>query len=98
VTRHAETSSLAACFCGVVGLYDAFYVWSLSRRAVCIGPASTSFFPDFLVFQPPCRAFVEARLDRSTTSTPAPLPERVYRRPPAGEVRFRPFFYPPTGC
>lgn len=88
---------LAAIFCAAVGLYDALYVWRLVTHGPLIGPGISAFFPDFLVFQSAARAWLEGQaaliydMDALTAFQNALFADRF-----PGEVRFRPFFYPPT--
>jgi len=88
---------VAAIFCAVVGLYDALYVWRLISHGPLIGPGVAAFFPDFLVFQAAARAWLEGQaaliydMDALTAFQNALFADRF-----PGEVRFRPFFYPPT--
>ncbi|HSI02804.1 MAG TPA: glycosyltransferase family 87 protein [Reyranella sp.] len=87
---------VAAIFCGAVGLYDALYLWNLFTDGPLIGPAVVTPFPDFLVFQAAARAWVEGKasliydIDALTAFQNAIFADRL-----PGEVRFRPFFYPP---
>ncbi|HET6194781.1 MAG TPA: glycosyltransferase family 87 protein, partial [Acetobacteraceae bacterium] len=88
---------VAAVFCAVVGVYDAFYVWRLVSGGPLIGPGISAFFPDFLVFHAAGRAWIEGQGaliyngDALTAFQNALYADRL-----PGEVRFRPFFYPPT--
>lgn len=88
---------VAAVFCAAVGLYDAFYVWRLVTGGPLIGPGISAFFPDFLVFHAAGRAWIENQgaliyvSDALTSFQNALYADRL-----PGEVRFRPFFYPPT--
>jgi alpha-1,2-mannosyltransferase len=96
VTRARPDLVIAAVFCGAVGLYDAIYVWNLISGGPLIGPGVSAFFPDFLVFQAAARAWVEGKasltydIDALTAFQNAIFADRL-----PGEVRFRPFFYPP---
>jgi alpha-1,2-mannosyltransferase len=88
---------IAAVFCAAVGVYDALYVWRLVSGGPLIGPGISAFFPDFLVFQAAARAWAEgqsALIYNSEALTAFQNALFVDRLP--GEVRFRPFFYPPT--
>jgi hypothetical protein len=88
---------VAAVFCAAVGLYDAFYVWRLVTGGPLVGPGIGAFFPDFLVFHAAGRAWLEGQgaliynSDALTAFQNALYADRL-----PGEVRFRPFFYPPT--
>ena len=88
---------VAALFCAAVGLYDASYAWRLFTGGPLIGPAVVTPFPDFLVFHAAARAWVEGKasliydIDALTAFQNALFADRL-----PGEVRFRPFFYPPT--
>lgn len=88
---------VAAAFCGVVGLYDAFYLSLLLSGGPLIGPIQNILFPDFLVFHAAVRAFLEGKLalvydiDAFTQFQNAIYPDRF-----PWTVHFRPFFYPPT--
>lgn len=88
---------VAATFCAAVGLYDAFYVWRLVSGGPLVGPGISAFFPDFLVFHAAGRAWLEGQgaliynSDALTAFQNALYADRL-----PGEVRFRPFFYPPT--
>ena len=88
---------VAAVFCAVVGLYDALYVWHLISGGPLLGPGISAFFPDFLVFHAAGRAWIEGQSaliyvsDALTAFQNALYADRL-----PGEVRFRPFFYPPT--
>jgi alpha-1,2-mannosyltransferase len=97
VTRARPELVVAAAFCAAVGLYDALYVWRLISGGPLIGPGVSAFFPDFLVFQAAARAWLEGQgtliynSDALTAFQNALFADRL-----PGEVRFRPFFYPPT--
>lgn len=88
---------IAAAFCAAVGLYDAFYVWRLVSGGPLVGPGISAFFPDFLVFHAAGRAWLEGQggliynSDALTAFQNALYADRL-----PDEVRFRPFFYPPT--
>ncbi len=88
---------IAAIFCAAIGLYDALYVWRLVTHGPLIGPGVSAFFPDFLVFQAAARAWIEGKagliydIDALTAFQNAIFADRF-----PGEVRFRPFIYPPT--
>lgn len=88
---------VAAVFCAAVGVYDAVYVWRLVTGGRLIGPGVDAFFPDFLVFHAAARAWIEGQgaliynVDALTSFQNALYADRL-----PGEVRFRPFFYPPT--
>jgi hypothetical protein len=87
---------VAAIFCGAIGLHDVLYVWRLLSGGPLIGPGVSAFFPDFLVFQAAARAWAEGQasliydIDALTAFQNALFADRL-----PGEVRFRPFFYPP---
>ncbi len=88
---------IATAFCGVIGLYDTFYVSLLLSGGPLIGPFMDVHFPDFLVFHAAVRAFLEGKLaliydiDAFTQFQNAIYPDRF-----PGTVLFRPFFYLPT--
>lgn len=88
---------VAAVFCAAVGLYGAFHVWRLVSGGPLIGPGIAAFFPDFLVFHAAGRAWIEGQgaliynVDALTAFQNALYADRL-----PGELRFRPFFYPPT--
>lgn len=88
---------IAAAFCGVIGLYDTFYVGMIFAGGPLIGPLSETLFPDFAVFYAGARAFVEGKValvydaDAFTGYQTELLAELR-----ALGVRFRPFLYPPT--
>jgi alpha-1,2-mannosyltransferase len=96
VTRARPDLVVAAVFCGAVGVYDAIYLWNLVAKGPLLGPGVSAFFPDFLVFQAAARAWVEGKaslvydIDALTAFQNAIFADRL-----PGEVRFRPFFYPP---
>jgi len=97
VTRARPDLVLAAAFCAAVGLYDALYVWRLISGGPLVGPGIGAFFPDFLVFHAAGRAWLEGQAaliynsDALIAFQNALFADRL-----PGEVRFRPFFYPPT--
>jgi alpha-1,2-mannosyltransferase len=97
VTPARRDLVVAAVFCAAIGLYDAFYVWRLVTGGPLIGPGISAFFPDFLVFHAAGRAWLEGQgaliyvSDALTSFQNALYADRL-----PGEVRFRPFFYPPT--
>jgi len=88
--------TIAAVFCGVIGLYDTLYVLSLLAGGPLIGPKVDVLFPDFLVFHAALRAWIEGKLaliydiDVFTAFQNAIYADRFHVY--AG---FRPFFYPP---
>lgn len=94
--RSENALIMAAFFCAAVGLYDAVYLWRLITHGPLIGPGVSTFFPDFLVFQAAARAWVEGKagllydIDAFTAFQNAIFADRL-----PGEVRFRPFLYPP---
>src|SRR5476651_2828402 len=85
---------LAAFVCGILGLYDLFYVGSLLAGGPLIGPIQDVLFADFLVFHGAARAWIEGKLailydiDAFTRFQNALYPDRFHR-----EVEFRPFLY-----
>jgi len=97
VTPARRDLVVAAVFCAAVGLYGAFYVSRLVSGGPLIGPGLAAFFPDFLVFHAAGRAWIEGQgaliynSDALTAFQNALYADRL-----PGEVRFRPFFYPPT--
>jgi len=97
VTGARRDLVVAAVFCAAVGLYDAFYVWRLVSGGPLIGPGIDAFFPDFLVFHAAGRAWIEgqAALVYNSDALTA-FQNALYADRLPGEVRFRPFFYPPT--
>jgi len=54
--------TIAAVFCGVIGLYDTLYVLSLLAGGPLLGPKVDVLFPDFLVFHAALRAWIEGKL------------------------------------
>lgn len=89
--------TVAAAFCGGIGLYDVLFVFfSLSGWPSLVGPVLDVVFPDFLVFHAAARAFFEGKLaivydiDAFTRFQVETYPGHL---PP--DTRFRPFLYPP---
>ncbi len=88
--------TIAAAFCGAIGLYDTLYVLSLLAGGPLIGPKVDVLFPDFLVFHGAVRAWAEGKLaliydiDAFTAFQNAIYADRFHVY-----ASFRPFFYPP---
>jgi hypothetical protein len=97
VTEARRDLVVAALFCAAAGLYGAFYVWRLVSGGPLIGPGIAAFFPDFLVFHAAGRAWIEGQgaLIYDSNALTA-FQNALYADRLPGEVRFRPFLYPPT--
>ena len=97
MTQGRKDLVVAAVFCAAVSFYDAFYFWRLMSGGPLVGPGISAFFPDFLVFHAAGRAWLEGQgaliynSDALTAFQNALYADRL-----PGEVRFRPFFYPPS--
>jgi hypothetical protein len=97
VTQGRKDLVVAAVFCAAVGLYDLLYLWYTLTGGPLIGPAIVTPVPDFLVFHAAAHAWLAGKqaliydIDAFTAFQSALFADRL-----PGELRFRPFFYPPT--
>lgn len=97
MTQRRPDLVIAACFCAIVGLYDALYLILGWSGGPLIGPSLYPPFPDFLVFHAAARAWLEGKaaliydIGAFTAFQNALYSDRL---PEA--VQFRPFLYPPS--
>lgn len=88
--------TIAAVFCGVIGLYDTLYVLFLLAGGPLIGPNADVLFPDFLVFHAAAQAAIEGKLSIIyDTAALTDLQNKLYASRLPFELGFRPFLYPP---